>query len=66
MCGKYATIADDHDRKNEKDQQQENNFTSSTMIVEQINGTCYTFDTPNCASMFKRFNAVYGSNFADE
>ena len=28
--------------------------------------TYYTFDTANCALMFKKFNAVYGSNFADE
>jgi hypothetical protein len=36
------------------------------MIIEEINGTCYTFDTANCALMFKRFSAVYGSTFADE
>jgi hypothetical protein len=54
------------DKKKEKEQRQENNASSSTIIVEQINGTCYTFDTANCALMFKKFNAVYGSNFADE
>ena len=53
---------------NEKEhqQQQKNDSTSSTMIVEQIDVTCYTFDTANCALMFKKFRAVYGSSFADE
>jgi hypothetical protein len=68
MCGKKAVISDKHDNKNEKaqQQQQENDSTSSTMIVEQIDGTYYTFDTANCVLMFKNFNAIYGSNFADE
>lgn len=65
MCGKYAIVRDVHDRKNEKDQQQ-NNSTSSTVIVEQINGTCYTFDTAHCGLMFKKFMDIYGSSFADE
>jgi hypothetical protein len=62
MCGKKAIISDDHDNKNEEE---ENNF-KSTIVVEQINGTSYTFDTADCVLMFKKFNAVYGSNFADE
>jgi hypothetical protein len=68
MCGKDPIIRDEHDSKNEKEQQlqQQNNSSSSTMIVEQINGICYTFDTANCALMFKKFSAIYGSNFADE
>jgi hypothetical protein len=68
MCVKKAVISDKHDNKNEKaqQQQQENDSTSSTMIVEQIDGTYYTFDTANCVLMFKKFNAIYGSNFADE
>jgi hypothetical protein len=64
MCGKEAIISDEHNsNKSEKDQQE---VEVSTMIVEQIDGTCYTFDTSNCALMFKKFNAVYGSNFADK
>jgi hypothetical protein len=68
MCGKEAIISDEPDKNNEKEQlqQQKNDSTSSTMIVEQIDGTCYTFDTANCALMFKKFRAVYGSSFADE
>ena len=65
MCGNEAIISDEHDTdKNEKKQQQE--VEASNIIIEQINGTCYTFDTADCALMFKRFSSVYGSNFADE
>jgi hypothetical protein len=66
MCGKDAIIRDMTDNKNEKEHKQQNNSSSSTMIVEQIDGSYYTFDTANCAMMFKKFNAVYGSSFADE
>jgi hypothetical protein len=62
MCGKTAGIGND---KNEKKQQQQEMETSN-IIIDQIDGTCYTFDTPDCALMFKKFNAVYGSNFEDE
>ena len=50
-------------RMRKKMQQQELN---SHIILEQINGTCYTFDSADCAMMFKRFSSVYGNNFADE
>ena len=43
----------------------EDNATAD-IIVEQINGTCYIFDTPNCAVTFKKFMNIYGSNFADQ
>jgi hypothetical protein len=66
MCGKNVFVSDELDKQNEKDQQLENNLASPNRIVEQIDGTCYTFDTANCALMFKRFSSVYGSNFADE
>jgi hypothetical protein len=63
MCGNEAIISDEHDiEKNERQQEVE----TSNIIIEQIDGTCYTFDTADCAMMFKKFNAVYGSNFADE
>jgi hypothetical protein len=65
MCGNEAIISDEHGiDKNEKRQQQE--AETSNVIIEQIDGTCYTFDTADCALMFKRFSSVYGSNFADE
>ena len=53
-----------YDYIGEKDQEGE--LGSSNIIVEQIDGTCYTFDSADCAMMFKKFSAVYGSNFADE
>jgi hypothetical protein len=50
MCGKDTMVREHHDRKKEKDHRREGNPTSAT-IVEQINGTYYTFDTANCVSL---------------
>jgi hypothetical protein len=68
MCRKDVSVRDEHEKegKKEQHQQQQNKSTSSTIIVEQINGSRYTFDTANCALMFKKFTEIYGSNFADE
>lgn len=63
MCGNEAIISDEHD-KNEKKQQQE--VETSNIMIEQIDGTCYTFDSADCAMMFRRFSSIYGNNFADE
>jgi hypothetical protein len=65
MCGNEAIISDEHDsdRNEKKRRQQELN---SHIILEQINGTCYTFDSADCVMMFKRFSDVYGNNFADD
>jgi hypothetical protein len=65
MCGKDAIIREDYDTKNEKGHRLEDNLTSD-IIVEQIDGTCYIFDTSNCAVMFKKFVDIYGSSFADQ
>ena len=65
MCGKDAMVREHHDRKKEKEHRLADNPTSAT-IVEQINGSYYTFDTANCALMFKKFMDIYGSNFADQ
>jgi hypothetical protein len=66
MCRKETVISDEHDiSKSDKEQQKQQEVKTSNMIVEQIDGTHYTFDTADCALMFKRFSAVYGSNFAD-
>jgi hypothetical protein len=46
LCGK--TIVDQHERE-------------SSMLKEAIDGTSYTFDTNECAIMFKRFRSVYGN-----
>jgi hypothetical protein len=65
MCGNEAIISDEHDSdKNKKKKQQQE--LNSHIILEQINGTCYTFDSADCAMMFKRFSSVYGNDFADE
>jgi hypothetical protein len=63
MCGKEIISSDENNHKDYKDQQGPDN---SNMIIEEIDGTCYTFDTVDCAMMFKRFSSVYGSSFADE
>ena len=65
MCGKDAIIRDNYDTKNEKGHRLEDSATSD-IIVEQINGTCYIFDTANCAVMFKKFMDIYGGSFADQ
>jgi hypothetical protein len=60
MCGK-AVIRDDYENKN-----YQQNSSATTIIVEQIDGSSYTFDTAECALMFKKFKDVYGSNFGNE
>ena len=66
MCGKYVLVSDGLDKDNERDRQLENTSSLSTVVVEQIDGSQYTFDNASCALMFKKFNAVYGTNFADQ
>ncbi|MGC2306909.1 MAG: hypothetical protein WA461_00775 [Nitrososphaeraceae archaeon] len=66
MCGKYVLVSDGLDKDNERDRQLENTSPLSTVVVEQIDGSQYTFDNASCALMFKKFNAVYGTNFADQ
>jgi len=61
MCGKESTSRDKQHKKEENEQQ---NF--STLIIEQINGVSYAFDTAHCSLIFKKFMEVYGSNFANE
>jgi hypothetical protein len=36
------------------------------ITVVQIGDTYYTFDTEDCAMMFKKFMDVYGSSFSQE
>ena len=66
MCGKYVFVSDGIDNENEKDQQLQNTSSLPTMVVEQIDGSQYIFDNASCALMSKKFNAVYGSKFADQ
>ena len=53
-------VRDGYDNKHEQP------VDACSVIVEQLDGACYTFDTADCAMMFKRFSSVYGSNFTDE
>ena len=46
MCGKEAIISNGHDNKDDKDQPEP---SVSNIIVEQIDGICYTFDTEDRA-----------------
>jgi hypothetical protein len=57
MCGK-GVIRVDHERN-------EQQIPTTTIIVEQIDGSCYTFDRADCALMFKKFRSVYGRNFVE-
>jgi hypothetical protein len=66
MCGKKVFVSDELEKQKEKDEQPENNSASPNRILEQIDGSWYTFDTVDCAMMFKRFSSIYGSSFADE
>jgi hypothetical protein len=63
MCRKETVVSDGYGHERETKQQDP---STSHMIVEQIDGTSYTFDTADCALMFKKFSGVYGSNFANE
>jgi predicted RNA-binding Zn-ribbon protein involved in translation (DUF1610 family) len=43
MCGKAVIIRDDHEKR-----RHQQNSTGPTIIVEQIDGSSYTFDTADC------------------
>jgi hypothetical protein len=47
MCGNEAIISDEHDSDNNEKKQQEVE-TPNIIIIEQIDGTSYTFDTADC------------------
>jgi len=66
MCGRYVFVSAGIDKENEKNQQLQNTSSLPTVVVEQIDGSQYTFDNASCALMFKKFNTVYGSKFADQ
>jgi hypothetical protein len=65
MCGKAIIITDDHHDKKKKQQQQQNSSSTTSIIQDHIDGSSYTFDTADCALMFKKFRNLYGSNFAN-
>jgi hypothetical protein len=65
MCGKETMVSDVHDNNTKSDKRQQKQ-EASNIIIEKIDGIHYTFDTADCTLIFKKFSAVYGSNFADE
>ena len=65
MCGKETMVSDGHGSNTKSDKRQQRQ-EASNIIIEKIDGIQYTFDTAYCALIFKKFSAVYGSNFADE
>jgi hypothetical protein len=65
MCGKETMVSDGHGSNTNSDKKQQKQ-ESSNIIIEEIDGTCYTFHTADCALIFKKLCGVYGSNFADE
>ncbi len=54
MYGKYVLVGDGLDKDNKRDRQLENTSPLSTVVVEQIDGSQYTFDNASCALMFKK------------
>ena len=54
MCGKEAVVSNEHDSNNKSDKnQKQQELKDSNVVIEQIDGTYYTFDTEDCALMFK-------------
>lgn len=66
MYRKETVVSDERDGNKSDKEQKQQELNTSNMVVEQIDGRRYTFDTVDCALMFKKFSSVYGSNFADE
>jgi hypothetical protein len=62
----FIFVSEGLDRENERDRQLEDSAALPTVVVEQIDGSQYTFDNASCALMFKKFNAVYGSRIGEQ
>ena len=65
MCGKETMVSDGIDSNTKSDNRQQKQDTSN-IIIAQIDGIRYTFDTADCALIFKKLSTVYGRHFADE
>ena len=44
MCGKYVFVSEGLDKENERNRQLEDSAALPTVVVEQIDGSQYTFD----------------------
>jgi hypothetical protein len=62
MCGKKAAISDEHDN-NKNERATTRRSRSFNMIIEEINGTYHTFDTAECALMFKKIQCCIWKQF---
>lgn len=60
ICRNTIIVSDDQDNDNKETNRQQE------VIVGQVDGRLYTFDTADYALMFKRFSSVYGNTLADD
>jgi hypothetical protein len=58
LCGKPLVKA--------KVRQVESKEVYFMVVDEVIDGSHYLFDTKDCATIFKKFGGVYGSNFYED
>jgi hypothetical protein len=58
LCGKPLVKA--------KVRQVESKEVNFMVVDEIIDGSHYLFDTKDCATIFKKFGGVYGSNFYED
>jgi hypothetical protein len=65
MYGKETMVSDGIDSNTKIDNRQQKQEVSN-IVIAQIDGIPYTFDTADCALIFKKLSTVYGRHFADE
>jgi len=58
LCGKPLAKAQVREREGKEE--------NVTLVDEIVDGSHYLFDTKDCATIFKKFGVVYGSNFYED
>jgi hypothetical protein len=58
LCGKPLAKAQVREREGKEE--------NITLVDELVDGSHYLFDTKDCATIFKKFGVVYGSNFYED
>jgi hypothetical protein len=58
LCGKPLAKAQVREREGKEE--------NITLVDEIVDGSHYLFDTKDCATIFKKFGVVYGSNFYED
>jgi hypothetical protein len=58
LCGKPLAKAHIREREGKEE--------NITLVDEIVDGSHYLFDTKDCATIFKKFGVVYGSNFYED